>query len=114
MTLVLQECDGSARPGGEGYRLEGHWKSEGLRVEGIGVPIAPDIRIFQDRMVLRSAAGKGSKLPVKGLEVTWREVPVKLGHGGITLVFEFEQADRVSFSIPFAATKLFYTRVRSR
>lgn len=59
--VSIAACDSSAIPEMGGYRLEGHWKADGLRVDGIGLPIAPDIRIFPNRIVMRAPTGEESE-----------------------------------------------------
>lgn len=101
-TLVVTGCGQRPDP----KIIEGHWVAEAFRVESVSLPIGPDLYITQNQLGLGTDTA-----PVKltGISAEGKEVTLKT-EVGLSIMFTFENKDRMYFSIPFVDDRVYYNR----
>lgn len=86
--------------------IEGHWVAENFRFYGLKLPIGPDLQI--DAKSLRLSTDL-EPIPLTAVEVDGNEVTLQTSLG-VGLVFNFENENRMYFSIPILGDRIYYQR----
>lgn len=90
----------------------GHWKAESLGIDSLKLPIAPNVQITEDALILITAEGQ-SMIPIESIDLAGPEVTLNFrGGNGAGLSFAFESRDRMYFTVPLLGTKIYYDRQR--
>lgn len=100
--LALAACGKSL----ESRVVEGHWVAENFRFYGLKLPIGPDLQI--DAKSLRLSTDL-EPIPLTAVEVDGNEVTLQTSLG-VGLVFNFENENRMYFSIPILGDRIYYQR----
>jgi hypothetical protein len=102
LATLLNAC---SKP--DGSRILGHWRADRMSLQGLSVPIGPELLI--SRSLLRSPDG-AIEIPISMIkeagDVVTLDIPLGLG-----LAFQFESRDRMSFEVPLVGHKIYYQRV---
>ncbi len=102
--LILNACN---KP--DGSRILGHWRAEKLSVQGLSIPIAPELLISRNQ--LRSPDGT-FEIFISSIKEDDNKVVLGIPMG-LGLSFQFVSSDRISFEVPLVGTKIFYQRIGS-
>lgn len=86
--------------------IEGHWVAEAFRVESVSLPIGPDLYITQNQLGLGTGT---APMKLRGISAKGEEVTLQT-EIGLNIMFTFESKDRMYFSIPFVADRIYYNR----
>lgn len=86
--------------------IEGHWVAENFRFYGLKLPIGPDLQI--DAKSLRLSTDL-EPIPLTAVEVDGNEVTLQTSLG-VGLVFNFENENRMYFSMPILGDRIYYQR----
>lgn len=86
--------------------VEGHWVAENFRLYGLKLPIGPDLQI--DAKSLRLSTDL-EPIPLTAVEVDGNEVTLQTSLG-VGLVFNFENENRMYFSMPILGDRIYYQR----
>lgn len=89
--------------------IEGHWVAENFRLQGIKLPIGPNLHITSNSM---SLGGGIPAVPLVGIESQRDEVSLKT-EMGVDLVFAFESKDRIFFEVPLLGYRIYYQRAHA-
>lgn len=100
--LALAACGKSL----ETHVIEGHWVAENFRFYGLKLPIGPDLKI--DAKSLRLSTDL-EPIPLTAVELDGNEVTLQTSLG-VGLVFNFENENRMYFSIPILGDRIYYQR----
>lgn len=100
--LALAACGKSF----ESRIVEGHWVAENFRFYGLKLPIGPDLQI--DAKSLRLSTDL-EPIPLTAVEVDGNEVTLQTSLG-VGLVFNFENENRMYFTIPILGDRIYYQR----
>lgn len=102
LAMLLSAC---SKP--DGRRILGHWRADRMSLQGLSVPIGPELLI--SRSLLRSPDGV-VEIPISSIkevgDTVTLDIPLGLG-----LAFHFENSDRMSFEVPLVGHKIYYQRV---
>ncbi|MBH2010185.1 MAG: hypothetical protein I8H71_10840, partial [Xanthomonadaceae bacterium] len=102
LLLAVTACGQRADP----KIIEGHWVAENFRIQGIQLPIGPDLFISKDSIGL----GSGLKpVQLSGIGADGSKVTLKTEFG-FDVVFVFENKDRMYFTVPFSGNRIYYQR----
>lgn len=89
--------------------IEGHWVAENFRLQGLKLPIGPNLNITSNSMSM----GDGiPTVPLVGIELQRDEVSLKT-EMGVDLVFTFESKDRIFFEVPLIGYRIYYQRAHA-
>jgi hypothetical protein len=97
---LLAACNSS-----EPERIIGHWEAENFKLDGIGLPIGPQLDI--DAGTLR-VGGTAMSLPITRMEGQRDEVRLVVP-GGVDLTFRFDSRDRMHIDLPLLGA-VYYQR----
>ena len=89
--------------------IEGHWVAENFRLQGIKLPIGPNLHITPHSMSLGAGI---PAVPLVGIESQRDEVSLKT-EMGVDLVFGFESKDRIFFELPLLGYRIYYQRTHA-
>ena len=89
--------------------IEGHWVAENFRLQGVKLPIGPNLHITPHSM---SLGGGIPAVPLVGIESQRDEVSLKT-EMGVDLVFGFESKDRIFFELPLLGYRIYYQRAHA-
>ena len=104
LLLVMAAC---VQP--ELRSIEGHWVAENFRLQGIKLPIGPNLHITSNSI---SMGGGIPAAPLVGIELQRDEVSLKT-EMGVDLVFTFESKDRIFFEMPLLGYRIYYQRANA-
>ena len=104
LLLVVAACGQS-----ESRSIEGHWVAENFRIQGIKLPLGPNLHITSKRM---SFADEVPPVPLGGIESQGDETTLKTTIG-FDFVFAFESKDRMFFEVPLLGNRIYYQRVNA-
>lgn len=91
----------------DGTRIFGHWHADRFKLQGLYIPIGPDIVITEHELhVLETDI----HVPIESISEKGNEVVVNLP-ASLGLSFYFEDANRMFFDVPLAG-KIYYQRVK--
>lgn len=85
-------------------RIVGQWHAESFRLQGLNLPIGPDLIISAHELVALDTT-----VPVESIVADGDEVVLQI-KSGFGLSFYFENADQMYFDAPFIG-KIYYKRV---
>lgn len=102
LLLAVAACDQRTDP----KIIEGHWVAENFRIQGIKLPIGPNLFISKDSIGLGSSL---ESIQLRGIEADGNEVTLKTEFG-FDVVFSFEKKDRMYFTVPFIGDRIYYQR----
>ena len=85
--------------------IVGRWKSEGLRIDSLVVPLGPELLISERELFM---PGMETRVPLAAIELGTNEATLKTWVG-VGWTFYFESADRIYADVPFAG-RLYYRR----
>ena len=86
--------------------VEGHWVAENFRFYGLKLPIGPDLQIDAKSLSLSTGL---EPIPLNAVEVDGNEVTLQTSLG-VGLVFNFENENRMYFTIPILGDRIYYLR----
>ena len=86
--------------------VEGHWVAENFRFYGLKLPIGPDLQIDAKSLSLSTGL---EPIPLNAVEVDGNEVTLQTSLG-VGLVFNFENENRMYFTIPILGDRIYYQR----
>ncbi len=86
--------------------IEGHWVADNFRIQGIKLPIGPDLFISKDSLGFGTSL---TSVQLNGIGANGSEVTLKTQYG-LDIVFAFENNDRMYFTVPFSGDRIYYQR----
>ena len=98
---LLQACSEQAKP-----TIVGHWRAENFRVQGLGLPLGPELKISDKELAV---IGTDLRVPVQRIEVRGSEVTLSFPLN-LSLSFHFESADRIYVDLPLVGP-IYYSKV---
>ena len=101
LLLAVAACSQS-----EPRDIEGHWVAENFRLQGLKLPIGPNLHITPHSM--NFGAGIPA-VPLVGIEAHKDEITLKT-EVGVDVVFAFESKDRIFFEVPLVGYRIYYQR----
>ena len=101
LLLALVAC-GQSEP----RNIEGYWVAENFRLQGLKLPIGPNLHITPHSMDF--GAGLAT-VPLVGIESHKNEITLKT-EIGVDIVFAFESKDRIFFEVPLVGYRIYYQR----
>lgn len=102
LLLAVTACGQRTDP----QTIEGHWVAENFRFQSIQLPIGPDLFISKNSLGL----GAGLEaVQLSGIEADGSEVTLKTKFG-FDLVFNFENKNKMYFTVPFIGDRIYYKR----
>jgi hypothetical protein len=104
LVLVLSSCSK-----GDGTRIFGHWHADRFKLQGLYIPIGPDIVITEHELHVLDT---DVHVPIGSISEEGNEVVVNLP-AAVGLSFYFEDTDRMFFDVPLAG-KIHYQRVKDK
>lgn len=102
--LVAAALAGCAKQ--DGSAVLGRWHAERFDLMGLKLPIAPDITISRDKLVM-----EGSELPIEAITQDGDEVVLDTT-GGIGLTLHMVDQDRMYVQFPFV-DRIYFRRVKT-
>lgn len=107
LSVLLLAITACSQP--EPRSIEGHWVAENFRLQGLKLPIGPNLYITPDSMGL---GGGMPAVPLVGIESQRDEITLKT-EIGFDLVFAFESKDRMFFEVPLIGYRIYYQRANA-
>ena len=107
LSVLLLAITACSQP--EPRSIEGHWVAENFRLQGLKLPIGPNLYITPDSMGL---GGGMPAVPLVGIESQRDEITLKT-EIGFDLVFAFESKDRMFFEVPLLGYRIYYQRANA-
>ena len=90
----------------------GSWKAESFAFESLRVPLAPNLEITRNHLILKSPDGTLiQKLALASIQAKKDRIELELKDGFVvSLEFTLENADRVHFKVPLIGTDIAFVR----
>jgi len=90
----------------------GKWRAESFVVEGLKLPIAPNIEVTRSELILRTPEGKPfQRLPISAIAAEGDRIELEFRDAfGVGLVFTVESKDRIRFGVPLTPMNVIYLR----
>ena len=102
LLLAVTACDQRTDP----QIIQGHWIAENFRIQGIKLPIGPDLFVSKDSIGLGSGL---EPLKLTDIEANGSEVTLQTEFG-FDIVFAFGNKNRMYFTAPFTGNRIYYRR----
>ncbi|MBP7585849.1 MAG: hypothetical protein KBA61_17525 [Spirochaetes bacterium] len=87
----------------------GYWKTEKEIWGGFKVPLSPNIEIKKNSFILVTKDGKHD-MPIENIEVENSSVTINFKETSVSLVFVFENKDRMYFRVPYIRKRIYFVR----
>ncbi len=110
--LLIVGCTDSLPP--VTFSLVGRWQAEGWRIDGVKLPIAPDMTFASDNTLILHLPNGDQKVAVKQIQVLKNEATVTFRDLPISIIFNFEDADAIVFTVPLVEERVRFRRVVER
>lgn len=80
----------------------GNWRADSFRFDGLKLPIAPNLEVTQNELILRSRSGVPiQKLPLAAIRADDQTIELEFQNGfGVGVEFVVDSKDQIRFKVP--------------
>ncbi len=91
----------------------GNWRAETFKFDSVGLPIAPNIQVTRNEMVLKSPDGVPFKrLPLASIRAEGETIELEFREGfGVSVVFVVDSSEHIRFKIPMVGITVAFTKI---
>lgn len=92
----------------------GKWKAENYPFEGLKIPLAPNIEVTRNDLLLVNPDGVPfQRFPLSAIKAEGHEIDLELsGFAGIALAFKVENSERIHFRVPIIGSDIAFDKLK--
>ncbi len=91
----------------------GQWKADSFAFDSLKVPIAPNIEITRNQLILKTPDGTPIQvLALAAIRADRDNIELEIEDAlGVSLVFSIESPNRIHFQVPFIGADIAYSKI---